>query len=93
MIAKCDLVDEKELKSYIAPAASSMQSRVRHGAAPDFNCFRASQRHMKAPISQLPSSSLGAANFCAATAEFFSTATDFCSLNIPSFISSSAGNY
>jgi hypothetical protein len=28
----------------------------------------------------------GAANFYAATAEFFSTATDFCSLNIPSFI-------
>jgi len=29
MIAKCDLDDEKSLKSYIAPAASSMQSGVR----------------------------------------------------------------
>jgi len=28
----------------------------------------------------------GAANFYPATAEFFATATDFCSLNIPSFI-------
>jgi hypothetical protein len=39
------------------------------------------------------SSSLGAANFYAAIAEFFSVATDFCSPNISAFITSSAGNY
>jgi len=39
------------------------------------------------------SSSLGAANFYAAIAEFFPIATDFCSLNISAFITSSAGNY
>jgi hypothetical protein len=38
-------------------------------------------------------SSLGAANFYAAIAEFFPVATDFYSLNISAFITSSAGNY
>jgi hypothetical protein len=39
------------------------------------------------------SASPGAANFCAAIAEFFSVAMDFCSLNIAASIASSAGNY
>jgi len=39
------------------------------------------------------SSNPWAANFYAAIAEFFPVATDFCSLNISAFITSSAGNY
>jgi hypothetical protein len=38
------------------------------------------------------SSSLGAAYFYAAIAEFFPVATDFCGLNVSAFIASSAGN-